>query len=384
MKTSARLHRARDAVLFGAAAAVVCALLALRTGGSRYLTVSLDRDFLLSDIDDRVLWTFMYYAMWAVLTPFIFASARWYPVRRERWAGPLVVHAVAGLVVSAVGLVLLSVLFGGLAQRGWPSLGALVSSAWLQLGVVHAITDSLVYWVILAAGHGLRLYDESQARRLRTAELERSLVAAQVDSLKMKLQPHFLFNTLNTISFLAIERDTATVSEVVGRLGTLLRASMASNGRHLVPLDEELALLDEYLSIEELRFKDRLRVVRRIEPAARSARVPSLVLQPIVENSIKHGFSQRLDASRLEIGALRDGDWLCVTVCDDGPGLPPEWDLATQCGRGLRNVVERLDALYRGAWSLSLTNAPTGGTVAELRIPFSGTARTVGDGQAGG
>jgi signal transduction histidine kinase len=374
MTMSARLPRVRNAVLFGAAAAVVCALLALRTGGSRYLTVSLHHDFLLSDIDDRVLWTVMYYAMWAVLTPFIFASARWYPVRRDRWAGPVVVHAVAGLVVSAVGLVLLSVLFGGLAHRGWPSLGALVSSAWLQLGAVHAVTDSLVYWVILAAGHGLRLYDESQARRLRTAELERSLVAAQVDSLKMKLQPHFLFNTLNTISFLAIEHETATVGGVVERLGRLLRASMASNGRHLVPLDDELALLDEYLAIEELRFKDRLRVVRRIDPAARGARVPSLVLQPIVENSIKHGFSKRLDASRLEIAAARDGTMLRVTVRDDGPGLPPGWELATQCGRGLRNVVERLDALYRGAWSLSLTNAPSGGTVAELRIPFGGVS----------
>ncbi|MDO8835112.1 MAG: histidine kinase, partial [Vicinamibacterales bacterium] len=343
MSTSARLSRARRAALFGAAAAVVCALLALRTVGARYLTATLDRDFLLSDIDERVLWSVMYYAMWAVLTPFIFASARRYPVRRDRWAGPLVVHGVAGLVVSAVGLVLLSVLFGGLARREWASLGSLVSSAWLQLGAVHAVADSLVYWVILAAGHGLRLYDESQARRLRTAELERSLVAAQVDSLKMKLQPHFLFNTLNTISFLAIERDTATVGEVVERLGSLLRASMASNGRHLVPLDDELALLDEYLAIEELRFKDRLRVVRRIDPAARAARVPSLVLQPIVENSIKHGFSMRLDASRLEIDARRDGEDLYVTVRDDGPGLPPGWDLATQCGRGLRNVVERLD-----------------------------------------
>ena len=100
--------------------------------------------------------------------------------------------------------------------------------------------------------------------------------------------------------------------------------------------------------------------------------MPSLVLQPIVENSIKHGFSKRMDASRLDIAIERDDDTLTVTVTDDGPGLPEGWDLTTHCGRGLRNVIERLDALYRGRWSFTLRNARSGGTVAELRFPFSG------------
>jgi len=186
----------------------------------------------------------------------------------------------------------------------------------------------------------------------------------------MKLQPHFLFNTLNSIRFLALERDSTAVVTTVERLANLLRASMAS-GSQLVPLEQELALADEYLAIEQMRFGERLRIVRRVEPAVRRARVPSLVLQPIVENSIKHAFSRRLDASCLEIAAVRDGDTLRLAVSDDGPGLPPGWDLATSCGRGLRNVIERLDALYRDSWSLAVGGGALGGTVAELRIPYS-------------
>ena len=197
----------------------------------------------------------LYYAMWLALTPLIFASARLYPVRRDRWAGPLIVHTTAALTVTGIGLALLSALFGGIVPgRGWASLPDMISPAWGYLAVVHAVADSMVYGVILAAGHALRLYDQYQDRLLQAAELERSLVVAQVDALRMKLQPHFLFNTLNSISFLAIERDHAAIQTMVERLGRLLRASMTTGGRQLVPISEELELLDEYLGIEELRF----------------------------------------------------------------------------------------------------------------------------------
>ncbi len=363
----------RRAALYGAVALAACTLLAARTAVVRHVTAGLDRVFFLGGFDERLSWVVLYYLTWLGLTPLIFASARRYPIRRDRWAGPVLVHGVAGFVVPGVVMVALSVVFGELVlHQGWADPGQWLDPRWVRLGLVHAFTDSLVYWVILGAGHGFLLYDAWQARRLQAAELERSLVAAQVDSLKMKLQPHFLFNTLNSISFLAIEGETSAISTMVERLGSLLRASMSSNGRQWIPLDDELALLDQYLSIEELRFRDRLRVTRRIDADARGARVPSLVLQPIVENSIKHGFSKRLDASRLDIAVSRDGEWLVCRVTDDGPGLPAGWDLDTHCGRGLRNVIERLDALYRGGFTFTLANAPGGGAVAELRIPYDG------------
>ncbi|MBP1634344.1 MAG: lytS1 [Acidobacteria bacterium] len=366
-----RAGRGWTALAWGAGALAICLLLALRSMGQEALARRLDPDFFLTDVRLQVAWIALYYATWAALTPFVFATVRWFPFDRGRRLRALLFHLPVSVAVASLVFGFL-VMFFGSAVLGfdWPEPASLLRPTWMRVFAVRALTDTLMYWLVLASGHALRLHDEDRARRLRAAELERSLVAAQVDSLKMKLQPHFLFNTLNSISFLAVERDTAAVVTMIERLASLLRASMSSN-RHLVPLDEELSLLDQYLSIEEIRFGDRLRVARRIDPAARRARVPSLILQPVVENSIKHGFSRRMDASRLDIDVARDCDELVVTVADDGPGLPPGWNLATHCGRGLRNVIERLDAIYRGGWSFSLENRAGGGTVATLRIPFA-------------
>ncbi len=252
----------------------------------------------------------------------------------------------------------------------------LLTPFWAQYALYCAVSDTVIYWLILAAGFALAAWDEERARERHAADLQRALVAAEVDALKMKLQPHFLFNTLNSISFLAVEKDAAAVVTFVERLGNLLRSSMRSGASQLVTVAEELALLDQYLSIEEIRFADRLHVVRHITPAASGALIPSLVLQPVIENSIKHGFSRRIDASRLEIAIRREGRDLVVTVEDDGPGVPSGWDLATRCGRGLKNVVERLDKLYPGAWAFTLKNRAGGGAVARLRIPWqTATAR---------
>jgi len=359
----------RGAVLVIGALAV-CAALALRNTAMLVISERLDPKFRLNFAGEAV-WYAGYYLMWAALTPIIFFLGRRVPFRRDSWLRPLAFHAGASVVVAAVAPTGLAILFGALVLgRGWPHPGELLAPFWTRYAAFRVVADSSWYWLILAAGSALRVYDETQARRLQAADLERSLVAAQVEVLKMKLQPHFLFNTLNSIAFLALERNGAAVVTMVERLANLLRASMQA-GAQLVPLEEEMALVDEYLAIEEMRFGDRLRVARRVDPAVRRACVPSLVLQPIVENSIKHGFSRRLDASRLEIAAFREQDDLHIVVGDDGPGLPPGWDLTTHCGRGLQNLMERLDALYRNAWSLRLRDGEAGGTIAELRIPYS-------------
>jgi two-component system LytT family sensor kinase len=351
-------------------ALIVCAVLALRNTAVLVIAERLDPRFRLGFAGEAA-WYVLYYLMWAALTPLIFFLGQRVRFRRDSWLSPLALHAGVSVVVAVAAPTGLAILFGGLVLgRGWPHPGELLLPFWTRYAAFHAVADTSLYWLILAAGNALRVYDETQARRLQAADLERSLVAAQVDVLKMKLQPHFLFNTLNSIGFLALEKDSAAVVMMVERLANLLRASMQT-GSQLVPLEEEMALLDEYLAIEEMRFGDRLRVVRRVDPAVTRAHVPSLVLQPIVENSIKHGFSQRLDASRLEIAAVREQDTLHIVVRDDGPGLPPGWELATHCGRGLQNVMERLDALYRNAWSLSLKSGGAGGTIVELRIPYT-------------
>jgi two-component sensor histidine kinase len=351
-------------------ALAVCAVLALRNTAMLVISERLDPRFRLGFAGEAA-WYVLYYLMWAALTPIIFFLGRRIRFRRDSWVSPLAFHAGVSVVVAVAAPTGLAILFGGLVLgRGWPEPGELLSPFWTRYAALRAVADTSLYWLILAAGNALRVYDETQARRLQAADLERSLVAAQVDVLKMKLQPHFLFNTLNSIGFLALEKNGAAVVMMVERLANLLRASMQT-GSQLVPLEEEMALLDEYLAIEEMRFGDRLRVVRRVDVAVTRAYVPGLILQPIVENSIKHGFSQRLDASRLEIAAFREQDALHIVVRDDGPGLPPGWELATHCGRGLQNVMERLDALYRNAWSLSLKGGDAGGTIVELRIPYT-------------
>lgn len=316
-------------------------------------------------------WFAWYYLMWAALTPLIFASARRVPVTRRRWGRPVAFHVVTAVVMSAVAPTVACALFC-LFWRGttWTEVTGPMMPYWRGTLAFRAVSDPLTYGMILAAGFALRAYDENRERERNAADMRRALVATQVEALKMKLQPHFLFNTLNSISFLAVEKDVKGVVSMVERLGDLLRSSMQVTGRQLVTVREEVALANQYLEIEEIRFTDRLTVTRRIAPGALDALIPSLVLQPMIENSIKHGFSRRIDASRLEVAIRRDGDALVVTVEDDGPGVPPGWDLATHCGRGLKNVIERLEKLYPGDWAFTLRNQPHGGAVARLRIPW--------------
>jgi len=312
---------------------------------------------------------FLYYLAWVIVTPGILWLSRRVPLATRQWRRAFVFHLLVP-VVGTPPFFILVVMLNAAAGHGLPSLGYLVSDGWRILLMV-ILTVLPVYWLVLGAGTALQVYRDRKASQIRAVELQRLLEAAELDALRMKLHPDFLFNTLNTIACLARAGETEAVGQVIEHLGTLLRLSMETSGRQLVTLDEELALLDEHLAIEEIRFKDRLHVIRRVEPASREALVPNLILQPLVENAIAHGLSQRLDASLLEISARRDGPYLRIVVRDDGPGLPPGWRFATDARRGLRNVVERLEALYTASFQLDIVNSATGGAVADLRLPFS-------------
>lgn len=312
---------------------------------------------------------FLYYLAWAIVTPGILWLSRRVPLTTCRWRRAFAFHLlvpVAGTPLFFILVVMLNAAVG----RGLPSLGYLVAD-WWRILVMVTLTVLPVYWLVLGAGTALQVYRDREASGIRAVELQRLLEAAELDALRMKLHPDFLFNTLNTIACLARAGETEAVGQVIEHLGTLLRLSMETSGRQLVTLEEELALLDEQLAIEKIRFKDRLHIIRRVEPASREALVPNLILQPLVENAIAHGLSQRLDASLLEISAGRDGPYLRLVVRDDGPGLPAGWRFATDAKRGLRNVVERLQALYTASFRLDIVNSATGGAVADLRLPFS-------------
>ena len=312
---------------------------------------------------------FRYYLAWAMVTPGILWLSRRVPLATRRWRGAFVFHLLVSIAASLPFYVLVLTLTAA-AGRSVPPPSALLAD-WWRILLMLTLSVLPLYWLVLGAGTALQVYREREANRLRAVELRRSLEVAELDALRMKLHPHFLFNTLNTIASLAREGDMDAVGQVIERLGTLLRLSMETSGRQLVTLEEELALLDGQLAIEEIRFRDRLRVIRRIDPASRSALVPNLILQPLVENALAHGLSRRIDATLLEISARRDGPDLRIAVRDDGPGLPPGWQFAADAGRGLRNVMERLRALYATSFGFEIANSATGGAVAELRLPFT-------------
>lgn len=225
-----------------------------------------------------------------------------------------------------------------------------------------------MYLILMAGAHALGYYRRAQDRDRHALILTASLNQARLDALRLQLQPHFLFNTLNAISTL-VHRDTHAADELISDLGSLLRASL-ENKDHEVPLAREIELLDRYLTIEQTRLGERLRIVREIDPAASAALVPTFVLQPLAENAIRHGIEPRRAQGTLTIRARRDGDRLHLSVTDDGVGLAnPDARNARQ-GIGLSNSTERLRALHDGHARLELISPPEGGVRVEIVLPF--------------
>jgi len=226
-------------------------------------------------------------------------------------------------------------------------------------------SESIAFAAMLAIVHGIEYHRRFREREVHAARLEAELASARLDALTAQLQPHFLFNTLNGISTL-MRRDVDAAEEMLTHLGDLLHRTLRLGDRHEVTLAEELDLLQHYLDIMKIRFEDRLTVRMDIEPGVTNALVPHLVLQPLVENAIRHGISRRPGAGLLELSAHADGDVLEISVRDDGEGLLN----GGAEGIGLSNTRRRLRQLYGDAHELALTPAAEGGLRVTLRIPL--------------
>ncbi len=228
-----------------------------------------------------------------------------------------------------------------------------------------------VYMIVAAAAHALVFYSRAQERDRQALELAAGLNRAKLDALRLQLQPHFLFNTLNAIATL-VHRDARAADNLIGDLSDLLRLSLHTTD-HEVPLARELELLDRYLAIEQTRLGDRLRIVREIDSAAIGALVPTFVLQPLAENSVRHGLEPRSAPGTVTISARRDGDTLHLVVADDGVGLAAGQD-ASRRGIGLANTEARLHALHGAAAKLELHTPAEGGLRVEITLPFKTAA----------
>lgn len=290
------------------------------------------------------------------------------------WAvGTLVAIAVcdsAGIQrLKQYGRIILVVLSGIPVALGWSVaayyLNVLFVPGWVPLGVDRMIMSSgqkagLIYWEIVCLVHGI-LY----IRRYRLREVQ--MLQAELQLLKIQLQPHFLFNAMHSIAAL-MRKDIAAAQRMLVLLSDMLRHSLATVKLNEVRLQDEIAALELYLEIEQVRFQDRLRVEWDLDPETSEARFPHMVLQPVVENAVKHGIAQRSRGGTVRISSRRRGNHLVVEVWDDGPGLRAS--AAGGTGVGLRNNRHRMAQLYGPDQSLELAEAPAGGTIATIVVPF--------------
>jgi LytS/YehU family sensor histidine kinase len=230
--------------------------------------------------------------------------------------------------------------------------------------------DLLIYAATLGVSYAVSYYFRYREREFRATQLESQLTQAQLQTLKMQLQPHFLFNTLNGIAGLVRDnRNKAAVNMIAG-LSDLLRYTLENAGKQEVPLKEELAFLELYLDIQHMRFSDRLQIEMQIEPETLDALVPNLILQPLVENAIRHGTSRRAALGTVGVSARRDNGSLRIQIYDDGPGLQRDDGAKAVEGVGLSNTRARLAQLYGERQQFTLTERESGGVAATLVIPF--------------
>jgi two-component system, LytTR family, sensor kinase len=310
--------------------------------------------------------------LWLALTPLVIGVSRSFRIEGGQRFKSLTIHFLASVVFLLLQVLLFTLIS---IPFGWYSHIAPLWTRYLLLILNFTPSNVMFYWGIVVIEHALDYYRKLQERELRASQLETQLAQSQLQVLKMQLHPHFLFNTLNAISAL-IRESPDEADEMVSRLGDLLRMTLETAGLQEVPFKKELEFLKHYLDIEQTRFQDRLRIELAIEPETLDVLVPSMILQPLVENSVRHGVAPRPEGGCIKIKAWRDNSLLRLEVEDDGPGLGADRPLKERVG--LTNTRARVSNLYGNQHGLRLHHAPGGGLVVSLSIPFrtvSGSSR---------
>lgn len=302
--------------------------------------------------------------MWALMAPMILLLRRRLPLGAGNWVGGVTFHFAMSFVVMATYY---------LGRMGAYHLlyGEPFGNFWMAARdgfYGRNIIDMAYYWAVLAFGYSLEIYQRYKNEELRNAQLEARLVETELKALREQLRPHFLFNTMNTIAVLVREGHNDAAVTLIARLSSLLRLSLDPTRVHEVTLRQEMEFLDLYIEIQRARFSDRLQVQIEIEPAAMEARIPHLILQPLVENAILHGIAPKAGPGLVQLSGRIDNGRLHLAVVDDGPGFDPKKDSGKE-GIGLANTRERLAKIYGTNGQLTLRSEPGHGVSVEIVLP---------------
>jgi signal transduction histidine kinase len=313
--------------------------------------------------------------LYALLTPGVFAIAKRWPLTRPHLIRRGLFHLLMAVVFcvawasfgQGLRLVLVRVFQPHLLQAGtefWRQFGV----QWLCWIFITLPFGTAVYLCVVGIEHATRYFIEAREREVQVAKLSEQLSSARFAALQAQLNPHFLFNTLNTITVLVRDNERAGAVRIIEHLSEMLRRTLSRHQENEVTLGEELELVRQYVAIEHARFSDRLRPEFNVPDSLLSAAFPSFSLQHLVENAIRHGIAKSSEAGLLIINAEPAGDFLVVTVIDDGVGFDPNAPLPP--GHGIENTRERLLALYGERASLEIAPRREGGTIATLKVPY--------------
>jgi two-component system, LytTR family, sensor kinase len=316
-------------------------------------------------------WGILTWLSWAPLTPAMIWLSRKYSVVGDAWKRNLAVHLPAFLVISALHSAAATAItlwvkpfdnMGDSPKEFWPRFLSRVPGSFGS--------DLLIYAGVIGVFYAFDYYRKYREREVVAMRLEAQLAQAQLDSLRMQLHPHFLFNTLNNIVGLVRDnKNSAAVNMLVG-LSDLLRHTLEYSSRHEIELREEINFIKLYLSIQEMRFSDRLRIELDIDPRTTKALVPNLILQPLTENALRHGIARSTDSGLVGINSVAENGHLRLTVYDDGAGLPDDWQLKGSMGIGLANTAARLQQLYDNDHEFDIRNRDAGGVEVVIVMPF--------------
>jgi len=316
------------------------------------------------DATDYLRWSMIQWYTWAALAPAVFELAARYPV-----IGVTRLRELFRPIAASIAVTLLSLFIGALVSA--PFEPSSFAEQFRQFLGQHFATGLLTYWSLFAIQQALQFREEKNRREIEASRMAAELAQSRLQSLKSQLQPHFLFNTLHAIATL-LKEDTLSAEDMLLRLSDLLRAFLEDYDGQEVSLRRELVLLDLYLGIQGMRFKDRLAIRIYVAPDTLDCAVPSLILQPIVENAIHHGISERVGSDIIEIESRREGDLLCIEVRNRNSALENGEGRQTHKGHGvgLSNTQLRLQELYGDAGKVRLDMLWPEGVACRIHLPF--------------